>query len=59
MADDSRVDFSNQCSVRTKIDNFQKEVTFAVGPITEDVIFGLPFFRNVIIRNSDLKNHSD
>jgi hypothetical protein len=57
MADDSRVDFSNQCTVRIRVANFQKEVTFAVGPIAEDVIFGLPFFSNIIIRNSDWKNH--
>ena len=57
MADDSEVLFANQCTVRVRVNRFCKELTFAVGPIAEDVIFGLPFFSGIIIRNADWANH--
>ena len=57
MADNSIVSFGMECRVRVRIGRFTKELTFAVGPIAEDMIFGIPFFSSIIVFNADWKNH--
>ena len=56
MADHSTVYFQQQCTVSVRVGNFRKDLTFAVGPIAEDLIFGLPFFNHVQV-NADWANH--
>jgi mRNA-degrading endonuclease RelE of RelBE toxin-antitoxin system len=56
MADHSTVYFDQQCTVSVRVGKFRKDLTFAVGPITEDCIFGIPFFSNVQVK-ADWANH--
>jgi hypothetical protein len=57
VANGHSVAIASECTVRVVIGSFCKDITFSVAPVTDDLIFGVPFFQIIRICNADWLNH--
>jgi hypothetical protein len=56
VANGSSVHIASECTARVSIGTFRKDITFSIADITDDIIFGVPFFQIIRIINSDWQN---
>ena len=55
VANGSSVHIDSECTARISVGSFRKDITFSIANVTDDLIFGVPFFQIIRIINSDWK----